>query len=230
MTDDARISSEELEFQAAEYVLGLAEGDDLRAAQALVQTDRQFAARVAGWQERFVAMTDSIAPVHPPRRLRKALLKELFPKQRVSLLDRLWVWKGFTLAALVLAAYVSFPNLRPDAPTRASGPIFATEMTSEDSDMQVFAVLDPSRLGIALRRVSGEVPEGRVLELWAILPGQAPVSLGLVPPEPDHLPLPEEFARQLDELTLAISEEPPGGAPAGTPTGAIMAVGAVSEL
>ena len=31
-------------------------------------------------------------------------------------------------------------------------------------------------------------------------------------------------------LTLAISDEPPGGSPTGQPTGAVLAVGTVTEL
>ena len=229
MTEDPLLPDDP-DLLAAEAALGLLEGEDRAAAQRRARSDRDFAARVAAWQERLAALTEDIAPVAPPRRLKRAILAELFPGARVPLLDRLWVWKGLTLAALVLAAFVSFPSLRPDAPTRASGPIFAAVMSGQDSDLRVFAVLDPVRGGIALRRTTGTVPEGRVLELWAILPDQPPVSLGVVPPEPDHLPLPEAFAARLDVLTLAISDEPPGGAPQGTPTGAILATGTVSEL
>jgi anti-sigma-K factor RskA len=228
VSEDIHTLPEDPEYQAAEYALGLAEGDHLRSAQTKVQTDPGFAARVAGWQERFVAMTDSIAPVAPRRRVKKALMATLFPKQKVALLDRLWVWKGFTLAALVLAAYVSFPTLRPE-PVE-DGTVYATQMQG-DSTLQILAVLNPTEGAVTMRVLAGEAPEGRVLELWAILPEQDPLSLGVLPGgESVQLPLPADLAGVAGLITLAITDEPSGGAPEGVPTGSIMAIGAVSEI
>ncbi len=219
------------DFEAAEFALGLTPADIYPATRDRVLRDRRFALLVAAWQERLAAMTNDLKEVRPKRRVKQQILARVFPrKARVPLMERLWVWQGIALGALVLAAYLATPLLRPDAPSRATGPIFATELVGDDSGYQVFAVLDPSRQGIALRRVAGEVPAGRVLELWAILPDAAPVSLGVVPPEPEHLPLPPEFASQINVLTLAISDEPPGGSPTGAPTGTVLALGVVSEL
>lgn len=67
--------------------------------------------------------------------------------------------------------------------------------------------------------------DGRALELWAISPGQAPRSLGLVLPgqttvlTPRLPPLPGD--------TVAVTLEPAGGAPNGIPTGPIVLSGKV---
>lgn len=220
---------EENDFLAAEYALGLAEGENLTLARERARRDPFFAGAVAAWHERLVAMTDAIAPKTPPTRVKKALIKTLFPKARVPIMQRLWVWQGISFAALALLAFLAMPMLRPDAPTVA-GPIYGTQLTGDIDDLQVYAVLDPSRGGIAVTRTAGAIPEGRVLELWAILPDAAPVSLGLVPEDSSHLQLPPEIAAQIDRLTLAISDEPPGGAPDGTPTGQIRATGSVNEI
>ncbi len=217
------------DFQAAEFALGLAEGADLAAAQQRARSDNTFAAHVAAWQERFVAMTDDIAPVTPPRRVKKAVVKTLFSTPPIPLLDRLWVWKGLTLASLVAAAYFAFPLVRPTVEVPSE--IYATQLRGEASGLEVLAVLDPARGDLALRRIAGGAPEGRVLELWALLPEQAPVSLGVLPEgDVTRVTLPAEFIAQISQLTLAISDEPPQGAPQGVPTGAILAVGAVEEL
>jgi anti-sigma-K factor RskA len=60
-----------------------------------------------------------------------------------------------------------------------------------------------------------DTPEGRVLELWRIPPGQAPQSVGLV--DPDQLTLLNVAAEPGD--IMAITVEPPGGAPGGVPSG-----------
>jgi len=217
------------DFQAAEYALGLAEGETLEGSKARLRSDTGFALRVAGWQERFAAITDSIAPVQPGKKVKRAILAELFPKQKVPLLDRLWVWKGFTIAALVLAAYVAFPTLRPSE-TVASDTVYATQLTGE-STLEVLAVVNADAGEIALRKLAGFAPEGRVLELWAILPDQAPVSLGVLPDsDTGRVALPEAYRSVAAQITLAITDEPPGGGPNGAPTGAIMAAGVVSEL
>jgi len=217
-------------FLAAELVLGLAEGDDLIRAQDRMLRDRDFAMQVAGWQERFVAMTDDIAPVKPRKRLKSAINAAVFPKRLVPLGERLWVWRGLTLASVCLAAYVAIPQLRPP-PAEGPSRVLATQLTSQTSALQVLAVLDADAGTIALRRLAGVAPTGRVLELWAILPEQAPISLGVLPEtEAARVALPSALAAQAAVLTLAISEEPQGGAPEGAPTGEILAVGAVSEI
>lgn len=214
---------------AAEYVLGLATGDVLAEAQTRAAHDAAFAQRVASWQERMVQLTDSIDPVAPPKKLKRLLLKSLFPRVSVPLMQRLWVWQGIALAALVLAAYLATPLLQPkelDVPRD----VYATQMSSPDFDLQVIAVVD-TRNSIALRRLAGQAPADRVLELWAILPDQAPISLGVLPEgESARIPLPQALAEQIATITLAITDEPLGGAPGGVPSGSIRAAGEISAL
>ncbi len=214
---------------AAEYVLGLATGDVLAEAQTRAAHDAAFAQRVASWHERMVQLTDSIDPVAPPKKLKRLLLKSLFPRVSVPLMQRLWVWQGIALAALVLAAYLATPLLQPkelDVPRD----VYATQMSSPDFDLQVIAVVD-TRNSIALRRLAGQAPADRVLELWAILPDQAPISLGVLPEgESARIPLPQALAEQIATITLAITDEPLGGAPGGVPSGSIRAAGEISAL
>lgn len=214
---------------AAEYVLGLASDDVLEQAQTRTAHDAAFAQRVASWQERLATLTDSIKPVNPPKKLKRKLLKILFPKVSVPLLQRLWIWQGIAVCALVLAAYLATPLLQPDS-TDVPRDVFATQMTSTDFDLQVLAVVD-TKNSIALRRLAGAAPAGRVLELWAILPDQAPVSLGVLPDgETARVPLPRAMADQIASITLAITDEPVGGAPRGVPSGEIRAAGVISAL
>ena len=230
MSDTPIIPPEDDDLLAAEVALGLLEGEDRAAARARLLQDRAFARSVADWQERFVAMTDDIAPVAPPAKARKALMSRLFPTRRVPLLQRLWLWQGVSVAALATVAFLALPMLR-EAPTELPGDVYATRMAAEDRALEMLAVMDMSRGDIALRRVSGNAPEGRVLELWAILPDRAPISLGVLPEgDVTRVALPADLAAEAAQITLAIPDEPPGGAPDGSPPGGIMALGAVAEL
>ncbi|MDF1729015.1 MAG: anti-sigma factor [Sulfitobacter sp.] len=230
MSDDLLTPRDEDDFLAAEYALGLSEGEALVTARSRAERDPDFARLIALWQERLVAMTDSIAPRSPRKRVRRALLARLFPKQRAPLMERLWVWKGLTLMAVLAFAWVAIPNLRPPAPTVPTE-VFATQMRGETGDLELIAVLDPARGDIALRRLSGEAPAGRVLELWAILPEQDPISLGVLPAdESARVALPAVLVSDLGSVTLAITDEPQGGSPTGAPTGTIRAVGAAQPI
>ncbi len=217
------------EFLAAEAALGLTPADTVDEVRSRLRRDAGFASRVAGWQERFVALTDDIKPVAPHRRVKKALTARLFPKAFVPLMQRVWVWKGISFASIALLAYMAMPLLRPDVPD-VPPTLYATQLKG-DSALEVLAVVDPARGDVALRRVAGFAPQGRVLELWAILPEQAPISLGVIPDgDVTRVALSAEVLGQIDLVTFAISDEPQGGAPDGAPTGSIMAVGAVSAL
>ncbi|HAC47815.1 hypothetical protein A3753_09580 [Sulfitobacter sp. HI0082] len=230
MSDTPIIPAGDDDLLAAEVALGLLEGEDRVAARARLLQDRDFSRSVADWQERFVAMTDDIAPVDPPAKLRRTLMSRLFPARQVPLMQRLWLWQVISVAALATVAFLALPVLR-EAPVQSPGEVYATRMAAEDSALELLAVMDMSRGDIALRRVSGTAPEGRVLELWAILPDRAPISLGVLPEgEVNRVVLPADLAPEAAQITLAITDEPPGGAPDGAPTGTIMAAGTVAEL
>ncbi|NUH65870.1 anti-sigma factor [Sulfitobacter sp. S0837] len=230
MSDHPTIPPEDDDMLAAEVALGLTEGDERAAARTRMLQDRSFARRVADWQERFAPMAEDIAPVSPPKGARKALMSRLFPARRVPLMQRLWVWQGISFAALATVAFLALPLLQ-DPGEQAPDDVYAARMVAEDSALELLAVMDMARGDIALRRVSGTAPEGRVLELWAILPDRAPISLGVLPEgDVNRVALPADLAPEAAQITLAITDEPPGGAPGGVPTGAVMAAGAVAEL
>lgn len=69
-------------------------------------------------------------------------------------------------------------------------------------------------------------------ELWLIPPGEAPKSLGLVSTDKTQsITVPKTLLRALAKgSTLAVSLEPPGGAPQGTPTGPIIAKGGIEAI
>ena len=227
MTDIPLASEEEDDFLAAEAALGLAEEAQV---QQRLRRDAAFAGKVAAWHERFVALAEGIAPVTPRRKLRKSVMRRVFARAPVPVLQRLWVWKGLTLAAVVALAYLAMPLLRP-APPAVPGALYAARMTGQSGAFEIFAVLDTASSSVSLRRVEGAPREGRALELWAILPDAAPVSLGLLDDsDVTHLVLSDTLLAQAENITLAVSDEPAGGAPGNTPTGEVLATGRIVGL
>ena len=73
--------------------------------------------------------------------------------------------------------------------------------------------------------VAGQPPaQGRDFELWLIQGDRAPISLGVMPHQGQAaMPIPEDLRILVANATLAITDEPAGGAPGGVATGPIVA-------
>ena len=95
----------------------------------------------------------------------------------------------------------------------------------------VDAVYDGADGTLRLTRTDGVAEPGRALELWAIAPDSAPVSLGLLGADAQgRVTLPEALRGEAGAITFAISDEPAGGSPTGAPTGAVLAVGRLGGI
>lgn len=217
---------------AAEYVLRLLPQEEEAEFEAAMAADPALRDEVAGWMRHFEGLNTGFAETTPRPAVKGALFTRIFGEEaprKVSFWDRVGLWRGISVAALVLAAVMTTLWLLP-AEGPAPGPGYVSEIAAEDGSLRLFAVYDPVRGGLQITRISGAAPEGRVLELWAIAGDAAPVSLGVLP-EDQHalLTLPESY-HSAAGLLFAITDEPPGGAPGGAPTGEIRATGEVHDL
>ena len=235
MTKPSRFEEED-EILAAEMALGLLDAENVQLTRARMARDAEFARLVTNWQERLVRMTDEIRGRRPPDRVKKRILAQVFPPAKVPVLERVWVWKTVSFAALAMMGFIGWmayqiPITQTPIPA-AQGAVFATQLSGETVSLQVLAVLDPERGDVAINRIAGAAAEGRSLQLWAIVPDAAPVSLGVLPADVTQarVPLPQGLAARVAEITLAISDEPLGGSPTGAPTGDVLAASPVSEL
>jgi anti-sigma-K factor RskA len=234
---DPHLDRQDDDALAAEYVLRLLQGDELRQAELRAQTEPEFAARVARWQEEFSEIAEEVTPVAPRRAVKRRLQARLFEGAGGGAAGA-WRWLALGSMALSLAllllVFLPVPMSSPPRGTpEAQMPLYLSEVASEDGALRMLAVYDPADRSLRLRRIAGVAPEGRVLELWAIAEGAAPISVGLVEgAEGQRLPLPSG----LDPLAagapllLAVSDEPPGGSPTGLPTGNVLAAGPLTRL
>jgi anti-sigma-K factor RskA len=142
---------------------------------------------------------------------------------------RLNLWRG--LAGLATAAVVALAAFIFVAPEQPEAPLFAGEVRAEDASQRFVVTYDPDSGTVRLARAAGGAAPARSLELWAIYEGEDPVSLAVLPQdERFQFVVPEPMRQRFAEATLAISEEPEGGAPGGLPTGPIVAVGGITRL
>ncbi len=220
---------------AAEYVLRLLKPGEEQDFESRLLTDRGLMAAVAGWASRLSGMDDEVAEVVPHRSVKAGLTERLFGAEEKprSILERLGLWQAVSFASLGLAAFLAWQSLQVPQPAEpvARGPLYVSEIAAEDQSLRILAVYDSDAGRLQVNRTAGQAAPGRALELWAIAGDSAPVSLGVLPEGSGaDVPLPAGLRAQVAGLTLAISDEPPGGSPTGQPTGAVLAVGQVTEL
>ena len=225
------------ESMAAEFVLGLLEGDDRAQAMRRLLAEPDFAADVARWRAHFGTMFDTWPDVAVPAdglaRLERALLPPAAANDdRPS--PRLWQAIA-ALSSLVAASLVVAIALRPAAlppPTVqvAAKPasVLVAAIVPVKEGVPIGAVYDPA--SGALRVAAAKlVDDAHSAELWVIAKDGVPHSLGLIAAAaPSESVVAVPVRRGLSPgSTLAISVEPVGGAPGGKPTGAVIATGAL---
>lgn len=219
---------EDDQAMAAEYALGLLTPPEARAFEARMIREPVLRANYVIWAEDLARMTDSIAPVTPPPSVRKAIETRLFAGEKQGFLQ----WLGLIpalIGGLIAAALVYFVTSFGLLNTPV-GPRLNAEIAAADQSLVILAAFDPTTDTLNLQRTSGVAVSGRVLELWLIAGDNPPVSLGVLPDAVStDLPLSADIIAVLEGGTLAISDEPPGGSPTGQPTGAVLAVGVVSQ-
>lgn len=210
MTDAPLSPRDADDAEAAEYVLGVQDLAERSASEARIKRDPAFAARVAAWETRLDGLNDGFAEAPAPNLL-PAIEARLFARPALpASRGTLWRWlSGAAVAAAVVLA--SIATLVPPQPALVA--VLATADARLSYEVRHFGG------ELQITRVSG-VPAvaGRVHELWVIAPGASPVSLGLL----DQTELVVEYPRPPAGWTLAVSIEPAGGSPVGTPTGPVI--------
>lgn len=202
----------EREALAAEYVLGTLPLPERLTAEALLESDANFAALVAIWQERLAPLNQGYEEAAPPPDMLNRIEARLFPEpvrpRRVG-----WLWGLLAGAALAALAFVFILPV-----TQPEGAVVAT-LTGENQPLVVAARYDPEAGALTVNRSDGPpAAAGQDYELWLIPEGEAAISIGLVREGDLTIPL----AALPPGATLAVTLEPTGGSPTGVATGPIL--------
>lgn len=231
---------------AAEYVLGLLDGEERGLAERMFISDTAFQLSVEQWRRRFAEWDDTAVDLPADdalwRRVEaslatapRAAIRTATQSQRHAsggLLQALWdnlaFWRTFGLAgavaALILAAGMSFFAVKA-----YRQPVLVAVLMTDTN--QPGAVLRTFADGRAELTPLGDmqIPHNHSIQVWTFPnPTSAPVSVGVVQVAKTVLLNLENLPRPHSDQLFAISIEPLTGSPTGLPTGPVVMKGTAS--
>ena len=220
--------NDEPQSLAAEYVLGVLDEAERREAERRIAREPSFAAEVAYWEARLVTLAEDVAEVAPPARVWRDVEAALSGTSRRGLWESLAFWRAFGVGSfgVAVAAIAAFFVVAPPAPK----PMFATLQQGAAAAFVVSIDSVRGQMYVVPAAFSRDVQ--RVAELWLLVPGEQPKSLGLIDvTKPAMLAVTDPMKEHMkDGMGLAVSLEPPGGSPTGQPTGPVVAQGKIIGL
>ena len=240
MTDD--LPPEDM--LAAEYALGLLEGEGLLAARSREASEPAFASEVRFWQERLAPLLDEIDPQTPRAELWDRIAAELDQTddsaEILALSSRLRRWKVATgVAAAAAVAAISLLVLTPSqtptplTPVEPQAPL-AASIPIADTQLRLAVTYLPQSNEL-LVSASGLTADGvHDHELWLVPQSEELplLSLGVVVPgEERRVALDQAVAAQMaDGSALLLTREPLGGKPADADAGPVVAEGRMHTI
>jgi anti-sigma-K factor RskA len=246
-----------MEQLAASYALGTLRGGARRRFETLARDNATLRAAALIWQSRLASVSELQPQAAPSPAVWQRIENLVNAEKQAHAMQaaraaaaatvaaRGWwsslgLWRGATAAGAFAAVIAVVTGLNLN--TRLNGQVQElSAKLSATPDIQYVAVLaddkatasmlvtfDPKNKKLLLKRV-GDFREqaDKSLELWALPPGAAPRSLGVLSGDP-VVRLTAAGSDIHKVPTLAISLEPKGGVPAGSgPTGPVLFTGAL---
>jgi anti-sigma-K factor RskA len=245
-----------MEQLAASYALGTLRGGARRRFETLARDNATLRAAALIWQGRLASVAElqpQAAPspvvwqrienlVKSDKQAQAMQAARVTPGVAGGWWASLGLWRGATGAAALaaLVALVAGLNLN----TRLSGQLqeltaklaatpeiqYVAVLADDNAEASMLVTFDPKNGRLVLKRVGAFREQAdKSLQLWALPPGAAPQSLGVLSADPVvRLTAADSALRQVP--TLAISLEPQGGVPPGSgPSGPVLFKGALIQ-
>ena len=219
---------------AGEYVLGTMTGSVRRNFERMLKEDILLRRAVEDWDWRLNPLVDALPPTKPPRRVWRKIKRDVHKSREAGLAfwNRVNFWRGIGLAAASFALFLIFKPIQLIPPETV--PQYVIMFMDSTSKVAWYLRIEENSRNLLVKAITPpSIATDKDHELWLLLPGgQAPRSLGLLPQtglskliiEQSEVP---EFLRATG---LAVSVEPQGGSPTGTPTGPVIMQAPVISL
>lgn len=227
---------------AGEYVLGTLDAADKAAFERALTGDAELRAELRFWEQRFAGLGLRLKAAAPRPMVWLDLQQRLKRSNTTSLrpaapgrLTTAWALLA-TAASVVLTVGLVVQLQKPPqiiteaVPVPVAAVSYVALLEIPQTSMKWSVSVTPQRKQIVLR-ATGEAPvvaKDRDAELWLITDA-GPVSMGLLPKSGEirrDFPAGMQLA---SGKTLAVSIEPVGGSPTGSPTGPVVTTGSVLQ-
>jgi len=237
---------------AAEWALGLLEGEELLAARGKAATDPAFAWRKEWWDDWFAPLTDGMAGAEPSDTVWDGISARIAAQQATAAVAdaapeapasnvvalearvRRWQWVAgiSSMAAAVALALFMFapgrsPAEAPPAQIAAAAPMVATVPIGETGlRLDVTYIPESEKMLVAAIGLTADGVHDH--ELWLVPKDDSPLqSLGVVAPgEVRSMTLSAAVTAKLGNgAGLVLTREPIGGKPEGKEAGPVVASG-----
>lgn len=238
-----------LELLAAAHALGTLRGGARRRFEALAREQATVRAAALVWQSRLGSLAELQPAVEPDaavwirirnmidaERAASGVRRQPAPRPGESgaassgWLRSLGLWRGFSAAGLLATVLAVGVGLQLRQQLEATPAIrYVAVLTDQNAQPSMLVTFDPKNGELVMQRVGDVALQGdKSLELWALPPGAAPRSLGVMDNQPG-VRLRASTA-DVQAPALAITLEPRGGAPkGGGPTGPVLFKGPLVE-
>jgi anti-sigma-K factor RskA len=240
---------------AAEWALGLLEGEELLVARGKYATDPDFTWRKEWWDDWFAPLTDAVSGAEPSAQVWDGIAARIAAQQtaletptaavampsnviELQAKVRRWQWvAGLTsaAAAVALALFAFAPGRSPvEAPTQfaAADPLVATVPIGETGlRLDVTYIPESEKMLVAAIGLTADGVHDH--ELWLVPADGGPLqSLGVVVPgEVRSMAVPATVTAKLgDGASLVLTREPIGGKPEGVDAGPVVAKGTFTPV
>ncbi len=212
---------------AAEYVLGTLRGSARARMEKLLRREPALATAVRNWENRLWPFALEVPAVEPSAGLWHAIEKRVTPVNQ-SQGRGLWPWAaGAALASILAALTILFDGIGRDEPGSRPTIVaaaYSAMLGPATAKSYWWVQAEPANGELVVTVLSKpDMAVGTDCELWLLRgEGEAPLSLGVLPVK-GHMRMPLRHADQFARGTvLAVSEEPIGGSPTGSPTGPVL--------
>ncbi|HXV29339.1 MAG TPA: anti-sigma factor [Sinorhizobium sp.] len=219
------------EVIAGEYVLGVLSADERRKVEARMASDRNFAAMVIRWQNNLASFDEAYQQVGRPARGFAAIERRMLDApigagQSPGLWHSLAFWRSLALASLAAAAVLGASSAGLLGGGPGGAPLVA-ELSGGGNAVGLVVRFDAASGHLKVTPIAAAETENKSLELWLIKGTGPALSLGVLPQsgEGEIRLAPAMRTKFTAGSTVAVSVEPPGGSPTGSPSGAIIARG-----
>ncbi len=225
---------DDIDGLAAEYVLGTLSREERAEAAARQEHDPQFARAVQAWERRLGPLAESVAPVQPPPGLYNKIRAQIGLASHVvslrareqTIVRRANRWRNMAAGMTALAASLAGVVVWQDYQRRQM-PTQYVAVLQADKALPAFLLTVDTQSNMFVISAMQKPPEPeKSYQLWLVhddMPN--PKSLGVFDDsEMDVRPMtpPGKMHDMMMDGTYAVSVEPKGGSPTGTPTGPVV--------